>query len=150
MFIPRTGTDSVTHVNCEAPAEGVKRGAETIMVVEDNEMVRSLAEAMLQDLGYRVIVAETPDRCLELLNTSKAAIDLLVTDVVMPGMNGKDLIERLRLSEPELKVLFMSGYSRNIITHNGVFNEGVNFIQKPFTMSSLSEKVRQALEAPCQ
>ncbi|MBU0909811.1 MAG: response regulator, partial [Proteobacteria bacterium] len=129
----------------DIPPDEMASGTETILLAEDDELVRTLALTMLQSLGYQVLVAEHPERCVELAAEHIGAINLLLTDVVMPGMNGKDLFDQLRLILPELKVLFMSGYTRNVITHRGVINEGVNFVQKPFTIRTLAKKVRTAL-----
>jgi len=127
------------------PLDEVGSGTETILLAEDNEMVRNLACTMLQSLGYQVLVAENPERCVELATEHVGAINLLLTDVVMPGMNGKDLFDQLRQILPELKVLFMSGYASDVITHHGVIDEGVNFVQKPFVIRTLAKKVRTAL-----
>lgn len=125
----------------------VAHGMETILVVEDNEMVRNLTCRMLENLRYRVLVAESPDSCIELVKRHQGAIDLLLTDVVMPRMNGKDLYNLLLSIRPDLKVLFMSGYTSNVIGYHGVLAEEVNFIQKPFSVNFLAQKVREALEA---
>jgi PAS domain S-box-containing protein len=127
------------------PAD-VARGVETVLVVEDNEMVRTLAQKMLEGLGYQVLVAKNADHCFEIAK-HYGAINLLLTDVIMPALNGKELYELLKRDRPDLKVLFMSGYSKDVIGHHGVMDEGINFLQKPFTLSALSQKVRQVLES---
>jgi two-component system, cell cycle sensor histidine kinase and response regulator CckA len=125
----------------------VVRGVETVLVVEDNEMVRTLACDTLESLGYRVLAAESPIICIELVKGYEGPISLLLTDVVMPGMNGRELFNILGRTRPELRVLFMSGYSSNVIGHHGVLDEGVNFIQKPFSVHALSKKIRKVLDS---
>ncbi len=127
-------------------ARQVKRGSETIVVVEDNELVRDLASSILTRNGYDVIVLPGAEECLQLLEERKPPIDLLLTDVVMPKINGKELYQRLNARYPGLKVLFMSGYAGNVISYHGVLDEGFNFIQKPFSVEALAGKVREVLE----
>jgi two-component system cell cycle sensor histidine kinase/response regulator CckA len=107
--------------------------------------VRTLACRMLEDLGYRVLPGETPDRCIELSRNHPGPIHLLLTDVIMPERNGKDLYDLLKRDRPDLKVLFMSGYTGDVIGHHGILDEGTHFLQKPFTNSALSQQVRLAL-----
>jgi PAS domain S-box-containing protein len=128
-----------------AKAKDLPRGSETILVAEDNEMVRSLARAILEKQGYRVLVAANGREALQALADHAGQIDLLLTDVVMPDMNGKELFERVSQTHPGLRVLFMSGYTENVIAHHGVLDEGVSFIQKPFTVQALTGKVREVL-----
>ncbi|MDO9110030.1 MAG: PAS domain S-box protein [Desulfatirhabdiaceae bacterium] len=120
-------------------------GSETILVAEDDEMVRELTCEILEALGYRVMSAETAGKCLELAQDNAAAIDLLLTDVVMPEMSGKELFMRIAEIRPGLRALFMSGYPADIIAQRGVLDADVNFIQKPFSLESLSQKIRQIL-----
>ncbi|HEY8946972.1 MAG TPA: response regulator, partial [Polyangiaceae bacterium] len=129
------------------PADTVQRGTETILVVEDNQMVRALLNRLLPALGYGILSAESAEEAISLVKTAPGAIHLLLTDVVMPGLNGRELYEGLRQLRPELKVLFMSGYTTDVIAHHGVLDEGVHFLQKPFTRGALSGKIREALES---
>jgi two-component system sensor histidine kinase EvgS len=99
---------------------------------------------MLEQLGYTVLAASTPDEAIGLTAT-QAKMHLLMTDVVMPGMNGRDLAGKLQSLFPSLKILFMSGYTADVIAHNGVINPEVHFIQKPFSMRDLATKVRKVL-----
>jgi DNA-binding NtrC family response regulator len=115
------------------------------MVVEDEAAIRQLAEKMLEALGLAVIVAGTPRQAIDTAERYNGRIDLLLTDVVMPEMNGRDLAAEIRSLYPELKVLFMSGYTANVIAHHGVLDEGVHFIQKPFSKQELAEGIRRAL-----
>ncbi|MBC7963276.1 MAG: PAS domain S-box protein [Steroidobacteraceae bacterium] len=121
-------------------------GVETILLVEDNEMVRAMSTDLLEGLGYTVLVADHPARALEIARQATAKIDLVITDVVMPGMNGRQLFEQLTTDHPEIdKVLFMSGYTNNVIVTDGVLEEGLHFLQKPFTADAMMAKVRDLL-----
>ncbi len=121
-------------------------GGGTILLVEDNEMVRVMARDLLESHGYTVIVADHPEKALEIVRHSAAEIDLVITDVVMPGMNGKQLFEQITTDYPRInKVLYMSGYSNNIIVTNGVLEEGLHFLQKPFTDESLMSKIQDLM-----
>jgi len=123
--------------------EEFPRGSETILVVEDEEDVRRLAVRVLERQGYRVLEASCGDDALVL---GKDPIHLILTDVVMPGMSGRQLADRLRSFHPEITVLYMSGYTDNDITHHGVLEKGVNYMQKPFTVDTLAKKVREVLD----
>jgi two-component system cell cycle sensor histidine kinase/response regulator CckA len=102
---------------------------------------------MLGSLGYRVLVADTVESSIALAGTHQGRIDLLLTDVIMPKMNGRELYDALQSGRSDLKVLFMSGYSGTVIAHHGVLDEGMQFIQKPFTASALSAKIRLVLDS---
>ena len=145
ILLPRLPDEGATIERSDLEREEVLRGAETILLVEDDAAVCELTCTMLQTLGYHVIVAEAPDQCEGLLSKYSEPVHLLLTDVIMPNRNGKELFERLHLTRPELKVLFMSGYSSDVIAHHGIIDEGVHLIQKPFSLNSLSQKVRVAL-----
>jgi PAS domain S-box-containing protein len=121
-------------------------GTETILLVEDNDQVRALAVAILQRRGYSVTVAGNGLEALELLDRHEGRVHLLLTDVVMPEMNGKELFAKAVARRPDLKVLFMSGYTENVIAQRGVLEEDIAFIQKPFTVKNLSAKVREVLD----
>jgi len=125
---------------------GMQKGYETILIVEDEPSIMNLGKRMLESLGYRVITADSPQEALRLAESKTVEIHLLITDVVMPQMNGRDLASRLISSLPDLKYLFMSGYTANAIAHHGVLDEGVSFIQKPFSKKELAIKVREALD----
>jgi two-component system sensor histidine kinase EvgS len=118
---------------------------ETILVVEDEAAVLKLACAILEGLGYTVLAAAGTAEAITLAEAHGAKIHLLITDVVMPEMNGRDLAARLQKLYPDLKVLFMSGYTANVIAHHGVLENGVHFIQKPFSRRDLAARVREAL-----
>jgi len=114
-------------------------------VVEDERKILRMATIMLEELGYTVLAASRPAEAVTLAGEHAGEIHLLMTDVVMPDMNGRELSVRLRALYPRLKVLFMSGYTANVIAHRGVLDEGVNFIQKPFSQTDLGIKVRKSL-----
>ena len=120
-------------------------GGETVLVVEDEPILLKMAKVMLGKLGYRVLAAGTPGEAIRLTEEHASEIHLVITDVVMPETNGRDLAERLQSLYPSMKILFMSGYTADVIAHRGVLDEGVNFIQKSFSMKDLAVKVRQVL-----
>ncbi|HEY1463985.1 MAG TPA: ATP-binding protein [Terriglobales bacterium] len=121
-------------------------GSETILVVEDDKLLREFICEVLGSSGYSVLAASNGNEALELVAQHKGAIHLLLTDVVMPGMSGRALSTQLLSAQPKLKVLYMSGYTENAIVHHGVLDRGVQLIQKPFTIGSLARKVREILE----
>lgn len=127
-------------------SEPVISGSGTILLVEDDPLVREMSLQMLQEIGYTVIVAETPEQAIEICADQKVHIDLILTDVVMPGMNGKEMVAVIEPLRPGMRVLFMSGYTPDLVAQRGVVDEGRHFIQKPFDMYSLSEKIRNALQ----
>jgi len=145
VFLPRVDEEGVPAEQSLSSGNAVVSGTETILVADDSEIVRLLVCDMLESFGYNVLVADSPERCIEMAREYQGTLDLLLTDVVMPGMNGMELVKLLRETRPELKVLFMSGYSSNVIGHHGVLDQNVVFVQKPFTIQSLSEKIQQAL-----
>jgi PAS domain S-box-containing protein len=125
-------------------AEG---GTETILLVEDEDSVRQLVRETLQSRGYRVLEAENGDAGLSAAALCPDAIDLVITDVVMPGMSGRELAQQLSASRPETKVLYLSGYTEDAIMNEGTIEAGKAFLQKPFTLQNLSRKVREVLES---
>ncbi len=128
----------------DAPPVG---GNETILVVEDEAAILNLARIMLERLGYTVLTAGTPTEALRVAREKAGKIDLIITDVVMPEMNGRDLTNSIQECCPHIRSVFMSGYTANVIAHQGVLDEGVNFIQKPFSPRDLARKVREALDS---
>ena len=119
---------------------------ELVLLVEDEVAIMEMSRLMLERIGYQVLAAGTPQEALRLAGEHAGRIRLLITDVVMPEMNGRELAERLRAICPDIQTLFMSGYTANIIAHRGALDEGVNFIQKPFSRKDLAAKVRAVLE----
>jgi CheY-like chemotaxis protein len=124
----------------------VTRGNETILLVEDEEMLRKLARQTLKGQGYQILEAANGDEAIALAAQHEGAIHLLLTDVIMPGMNGRDAATRLLETRPSLRVLFMSGYTDDAIVHQGVLDESANFIQKPFAPDGLARRVREVLD----
>jgi len=122
-------------------------GSETILVVEDEEGLLNLTCSSLEIYHYHVLKAHTPSEAISHCEARKRNIDLLITDVVMPGMNGKELKDRISSLQPGIKILFMSGYSEDIVAHRGILEKGVHFLQKPFTPTSLARKVREVLNS---
>ena len=122
------------------------RGTETVLIVEDDGAILDLGKSILEQLGYTVLTAGAPDAAIAVTQSQRGRIDLLLTDVVMPQMNGRQLAQRLAETVPDLKCLFMSGYTANVIAHRGILDEGVNFLQKPFSMAALAAKVREVLD----
>jgi two-component system, cell cycle sensor histidine kinase and response regulator CckA len=127
------------------PTAPVRGDGETLLLVEDEPGVRAVCKMMLERLGYRVLVAETPESALSLVREHDDPIRLLITDVVMPGMNGRELALRLNALDPCMKTLFMSGYTAEIIDKDGKLDNGFSFLQKPFTAKDLSTAVRSLL-----
>jgi two-component system, cell cycle sensor histidine kinase and response regulator CckA len=126
------------------------RPRETILLVEDEDMVRTLAQRVLESRGYRVFAAPSGDDALELHERIPGHVDLLVTDVLMPGMGGRQLAERLQELQPDLRVLFMSGYTTDEVLRQGIQAEEVHFLQKPFTPDGLLRKARDVLSQPVE
>jgi CheY-like chemotaxis protein len=115
-------------------------------LVEDDEAMLNISRTMLERLGYTVLAAPTPAEALRLVEKHPERPDLLMTDVVMPEMNGRELTGKIRTIRPGLKCLYMSGYTTDVISRQGILDEGVNFIQKPFAIDDLALKIRQVLD----
>jgi PAS domain S-box-containing protein len=150
VYLPR-------HLSAEGatPADGEERGESplpvargTILLVEDEPMILEVAADMLEAQGYRVLQAGTPEQAIELAEHYPEEVDLLLTDVIMPSMNGRELAKKLATANPRLKCLFMSGYTADIIACRGVDDGDFFFLQKPFSLQSLTDKVRYALSTP--
>lgn len=143
IFFPRClGTAAVE----EKPAEKEASGSGTVLLVEDDPLVREMSLQMLEEMGYQVIETLSPEEAIEICGRNEVRIDLILTDVVMPRMSGKEMVAVIERERPEIKVLFMSGYTSDLVAQRGVIEEGTHFIQKPFDMNSLAEKIREALE----
>jgi PAS domain S-box-containing protein len=145
ICFPRVQEEAERKVEAvESPLPG---GTETILLVEDEEQILHLAARILEDHGYRVLAAGTPEAACRAAEQHEGEIHLLLTDVVMPGMNGRDLQRKVAALRPGIRALFMSGYTEDVIAHRGILEEGVSFLPKPFTIRSLAEKVRSVLDA---
>ena len=144
IYLPYVGA-RVAEANKPAPTEGTPGGTETILLVEDDELLRPLARALLVKLGYRVLDAANAGAALALARLHEGEIHLLVSDVVMPGQSGLQLAEQLAAERPQMKVLYMSGYTDEAIVRHGLLEPGKNFLQKPFTITMLARSVRTVL-----
>jgi CheY-like chemotaxis protein len=122
-------------------------GSETILLVEDEDLVRRAAREVLRKRGYTILEASGPHEALAFCQNFHGPIQLMLTDVVMPNMSGKELAQKLAEFKPEIKVLYMSGYTEDTIVHHGVLDSGIEYLQKPFTPDSLARKVRQVLDS---
>jgi two-component system, cell cycle sensor histidine kinase and response regulator CckA len=144
IYFPRYQGQDVQEEEREAPL--VLRGSETVLVVEDEEQILAICRDLLDKYGYRVLTARQAGEAIILCEKYHGNIHLLITDVVMPIMNGKELKERVEQMKPDIQVLYMSGYTTDIMAHRGILADGVNFIQKPFTVNDFLRKVRETLE----
>lgn len=144
VYLPRA--DGGASVGKRASAEAAPEGTETVLVVEDEQAVRLLTCRILEGAGYRVLAASNPEQAEALFGEHEDVIDLLVTDVIMPGLTGSQLFERLVRRRPALKVLFVSGYTDDTIVHQGQLDPGVEFLQKPYTAEALNRRVREVLD----
>jgi len=145
IYLPRV--DAVKPQAAASEATVLLDGSETVLVAEDEDAVRQIIEKALQARGYTVMVARDGNEALAIAGRHAGQIDLLVTDVVMPDMNGRALSERLTHVRPTIKTLYLSGYTDDAILHHGVLEEGVAFLQKPFSLGALARKVREVIEA---
>jgi signal transduction histidine kinase/CheY-like chemotaxis protein len=146
IYLPRAHAQSETPV-ATLPPPLVQTGTETILLVEDEEAVRAVASESLRMLGYTVLEAGTPAEALHIAQSHPEPIQLLLTDVVLPTISGRELAEIIKRLHPEIKVLYVSGYTENTIVHHGVLEEGIHFLPKPYTPSQLAAKVRQVLDS---
>ena len=145
IYLPVCGAPAAAEKS-PTPPPPAARGGETVLLVEDNEAVRNLAGTILTRQGYTVLTAENGTDALKVLENHGGPVHLLLTDVIMPEMNGRDLFARLSAQYPDLRVLFMSGYTDNVIAHQGVMDPDVSFIQKPFSVQGLAAKVRAVID----
>jgi PAS domain S-box-containing protein len=146
VYLPRHEIQAEQTAQTDA-VELLARGRETILLVEDEPMILEMTKEMLEGQGYAVLPVAAPNEAISLSQEHAGKIDLLITDVVMPEMNGRELAAQLLLLRPDLQLLFMSGYTADVIAQHGVLEEGVHFIQKPFSLKDLSAKVRAVLDA---
>jgi PAS domain S-box-containing protein len=145
IYLPRHSAKAVRYPE-KRQDKPKERGQEIILLVEDDQAILGLTTRMLEREGYTVMAAGTPGEAIRLANEHAGDIHLLMSDVVMPEMNGRDLAKNILSLYPQLKCLFMSGYTANVIAHQGVLDEGVNFLQKPFSKGDLAVKVREVLD----
>jgi CheY-like chemotaxis protein len=147
VYLPRlaAGAPVVESASVRTPGQSL---GETILVVEDDPDVRAYIVEVLRELDYEVLEAKDASAALELSEHKNGQIDLLLSDVVLPGLNGRELAHRIQARWPELKVLYMTGYSRNAIVHQGRLDPGVEVIQKPVTQADLASRIRAVLDDP--
>jgi CheY-like chemotaxis protein len=148
VYLPRVEEAVQVPSRTEKPASTTGKGHETILLVEDEPALRELTREVLSQRGYEVIEALNPQDAERLAGNNGCEIHLLLTDVMMPGMSGRELAKRLTERYPHLRVLYMSGYTYNVIAEGGTLEEGIAFLQKPFTPQVLTQKVREALDRP--
>jgi PAS domain S-box-containing protein len=148
IYLPRVAATGETATHAAAPIEyrKVEPGTETILLVEDEANLRYLARQYLEKQGYKVIEAADGAVAMQIAVAHEKVIHLLLTDVIMPGMNGRELAQRICEIRPNVKVLYMSGYTENVIGHNGMLDAGVRLLQKPFNLRDLKSKVREVLD----
>ncbi|MCP4680365.1 MAG: response regulator [Deltaproteobacteria bacterium] len=145
IYLPRIETDSSsTDISSNHPA--VAQNAETILVVEDEDAVRKLTCRILEKQGYDVLEARTTGEAIRIAENEESFIHLLLTDIVMPGLNGRELYERVASFLPDTKVLYMSGYSDDVVAYHGILDSGVHFLQKPFSVENLVKTIRKTLD----
>jgi PAS domain S-box-containing protein len=144
IYLPRVA-DPPEHTGPDKHAQGPTAGSETVLLVEDEDSVRELVRETLKSKGYSVMEANDGLAGLSVAEKYEGAIDILITDVVMPGMSGSELAKRVAVARPEIKVLYLSGYTEDAIIHEGVLEAGTAFLQKPFTLLALARKVREVL-----
>jgi len=144
IYLPRIEA-AAQAVEPDEASEPSPRGSETILLVEDEAGVRNLAKTILQTQGYTVLEAAQGEEALRLSGQHEGLIHLMVTDMVMPEMNGRELAERLKPLRPHMKILIVSGYTEKAIGHQGELDPGMAFLQKPFTPQTLARKVREVL-----
>lgn len=146
IYLPQyTAETTASHDNVPAP-HAFPQGFEKILLVEDDYNLLGMAKKSLENLGYQVVPVSTPGDAIQMVKKHTREIDLLMTDVIMPEMNGRQLAREVTAILPHLKVLYMSGYSANVISHHGVLDEEIHFIQKPFSLQTLATMVRKALD----
>ncbi len=144
VYLPRHEAKAASHPE-KKHAQGPALGSAIILLVEDEASTLKMTKLMLEEMGHTVVAAETPREAISLAREHKERINLLMTDVIMPEMNGRDLSNKLMSICPDIKCLFMSGYTTDVIDHHGVLEEGVHFIQKPFSMKDLAAKTSEAM-----
>jgi CheY-like chemotaxis protein len=145
IYLPKSAPDITEITEEKSRTKKIQRGTETILIVEDEETVLNLSKDMLENLGYHVLAVNRTEEAIRIAGDYKLKIDLLLTDVVMPELNGKELADQIRIIRPEMKCLYMSGYTADVIARQGILEQGVHLIMKPFSLRELAGKVRETL-----
>ena len=144
IFLPRAAEVAVSkHSSTGVPT----RGTETILVVDDEAELRHLARRILESAGYTVLIAANGEEAVLALNRCSDPVHLMITDIVMPGMSGRKLADLLRRTRQNIKVIYMSGYTDDVVVRSGMLDEGMAFVSKPFTVAELIRRVRDVLDA---
>jgi CheY-like chemotaxis protein len=147
VYLPRVAEQAESKPGA-VEIRGAGRGSETILLVEDEEAVRELASRILSAKGYAVVAAKSTQEAEQFVAKNSGEIHLLLTDIIMPGTSGRELARRITKGHPRTRVLYMSGYTDNVLAQGGVLEAGVSFLQKPFTPGALVQKVRDVLDSP--
>jgi CheY-like chemotaxis protein len=145
VYLPKVKGDAEPEEKEQTPVAELG-GSETVLIVEDDDSLRNFVQKALRQHGYKVLVAENGEDALRVGQAHEGPIDLMITDVVMPKMGGREAADRLQPLYPRMKVIYMSGYTDNAIVRHGVLKPGLNFLQKPFAPEGLARKVREALK----
>jgi two-component system cell cycle sensor histidine kinase/response regulator CckA len=145
IYLPKVKGDVKEEEIEQTPVENLS-GSETVLIVEDDDSLRKLTRTVLKQRGYKILEAENGEDALRISKEHEGSIDLMITDVVMPKMSGKETAERLQPLHPQMKVIYMSGYTDDAIVHHGVLAAGLNFLEKPFSLEGLARKVREVLD----
>ena len=145
IYLPRQ-TDKAEAIKAGSDAVIPPSRGETVLLVEDELIVMQTSQMLLEKLGYQVLAASTPDQAMKLAKEHADRIHLLITDVIMPEMNGRELASKLHTLYPDIKILFTSGYTANVIAHRGVLDKDIHFIEKPFSMKALAVKIREVID----
>ncbi len=144
IYLPRY-MENVPQIEKEDQKEPAAYGHETILLVEDEPAILKMGKIMLESLGYKVLTADLPGKAINIAKEHAGEIDLLITDVIMPEMHGRDLAQTIQTLYPAIKCMFMSGYTADVIARDGLIDEGTHFVQKPFSRKELADKVRKAI-----
>ncbi|HKI02630.1 MAG TPA: response regulator [Thermoanaerobaculia bacterium] len=147
VYLPRSSEERAAPAGKTASVARLAGGSEAILLVEDNDELRGAARGILEALGYRVAAASNGAEALDAFAELSGAVDLVICDVVMPGMSGQEVVERIRTQSPETRVIFMSGYTDNVVLRHGILEGEFEFLEKPFSADRLAAKIRQVLEA---
>ncbi|GAB6183640.1 response regulator [Thermodesulfovibrio hydrogeniphilus] len=145
IYLPRHTAEEPKDIERKR-IEELAGGGETVLLVEDEPAILDMITIMLQSMGYNVIAAGNPKEAIKLAKERKGKIDLVITDVIMPEMNGRDLVDRIKSLYPDIKCLFMSGYPADVISKQGILEKGMHFIEKPFSLDDFSAKLKEILE----
>lgn len=149
IYLPENAAGHLGEIEKTVAADSTGFG-ETVLVVEDEPVLLTMAQKMLEGLGYVVLTADRPSEALKIAEKYPGNIDLVFTDVVMPEMTGKEMAGLIQSLQPKTKILYMSGYTANVIAHNGILDEGINFLQKPYSRNELAQKIRDILDSKDQ